>query len=78
MNCLARGVIWFLYNTPGLSFTTRLLSLADPGGLLTAWGFSLARLFRQQYGNGGPLTLLALHRDGTKMGLDNALDNGKA
>ena len=74
---LAGGVIWFLYNTPGLSSTTRLFSLADPGGLFTPWSFTLSRLSRQEYGNDGPLALLALHRDGTEMGLDNPLDNGK-
>ncbi len=53
-----------------------LLSI-DPGELLTAWGFSLSSLFGQQDGNAGPLALLTLHRDGTEMGLDNALDKGK-
>jgi hypothetical protein len=42
----------------------QILSSADPGKLLTAWGFSLSRLFRQQDGEYGPLALLALHRDG--------------
>jgi len=54
------------------------VDLADLGELLTPVGLPLSRLFGQQYGNDGPLALLALHRDGTEMGLYNALDNGKA
>ena len=51
--------------------------LADPGKLLTPSDFLLPRLPRQKNSNGGPRALLALHRDGTEMGLYNALDDGK-
>jgi hypothetical protein len=42
----------------------QIFSPTDPGELLTAWGFPLSRLLGQQYGNDGPLSLLALRRDG--------------
>jgi hypothetical protein len=53
------------------------IRLSRSGETAHPMGFSLSRLFRQQYSKGRPLALLALHRDGTEMGLDNALDNGK-
>ena len=51
---------------------------ADAGKVLTLSDFPLPRLPRQQNSHASPLALFALHRDGAEMGLDNALDDGKA